>query len=72
MSKGDSMDRETERQLKKTLQRMTETRRDESICLLGWQVKLVIDYIDELTKHYIDELTKHYRIKIDESEEETK
>lgn len=58
------MDRETERQLKKTLQRMKATRRDESICLQGWQVKLVLDYIDELIKPY--------RIKIDESEEGTK
>ena len=55
------MDRETERQLRKTLQRMKATRRDESICLLGWQVKLVLDYIDELTKPY--------RIKIDERED---
>lgn len=42
------MDNGELRQLKITLKRMRETKPHEGICLMGWQVKLILDYIKTL------------------------
>ena len=39
---------EKKRQLFKTLKRLRETKRDEGICLMGWQAQQLVEYIDEL------------------------
>ena len=39
---------EKKRQLFKTLKRLRETKRDEGICLMGWQARQLVEYIDEL------------------------
>ena len=38
------------RQLNKTLKRLRETKRNEGICLVGWQAEQLIKYIDELER----------------------
>ena len=42
------MDKDEQRRLTITLKRMRETKPDEGICLMGWQTKLILDYIKEL------------------------
>ena len=39
---------ENRRQLFKTLKRLRETKRNEGICLMGWQARQLVEYIDEL------------------------
>ena len=39
---------EKKRQLFKTLKRLRETKQNEGICLMGWQARQLVEYIDEL------------------------
>lgn len=37
-------------QLQRTLKRLRETKRNEGICLMGWQAEQLVKYIDDLKR----------------------
>lgn len=55
------MDDNERRQLEKTLKRLRQTKRNEGICLVGWQAEQLVKYIDDLERRAEHEQINDHR-----------